>query len=344
VVAVSDIDLSIGDGEYVTILGPSGCGKTTLIKVISGIWEPTEGEVLIDHVTMSGVPIEERDVGYVFQNIALFPHLNVLDNVSYGPRVKRLGDQYVNEIPRKYLDMVRLLGKMGMFPSELAGGEQQKVSLARALASGARLLLLDEPLSALDTRVRVELRYELRRLAKGLGLTVIHVTHDQEEAMSVSDRIVLMRNGRIVEISSPKDLYREPRSLFAANFVGETNLLEGVVVEMNDMTQIKLRDGSILGVRRSDFSVGDAVVVSVRPENVYPSQEGLRGTVTDVVFMGTYFRVASKLTSGDKLEFDVPVSDKVYNEGDDVRLELNKNTAQVFQYPSEGIMEAIKLE
>jgi len=341
---VSDIDLSIGDGEYVTILGPSGCGKTTLIKIISGIWEPTEGEVLIDHVSMSGVPIEERDVGYVFQNIALFPHLNVLENVSYGPRVKTLGDHYIDEIPRKYLDMVRLLGKMGMFPSELAGGEQQKVSLARALASGARLLLLDEPLSALDTRVRVELRYELRRLAKGLGLTVIHVTHDQEEAMSVSDRIVLMRNGRIVEISSPKDLYREPHSLFAANFVGETSLLEGVVVEMNDMTQIKLRDGSILGVRRSGFSVGDAVVVSVRPENVYPSKEGLRGTVTDVVFLGTYFRVTSKLTSGDKLEFDVPVSDKVYNEGDDVRLELNKNTAQVFQYPSEGIMEAIKLE
>jgi len=233
---------------------------------------------------------------------------------------------------------------MDMFPSELAGGEQQKVSLARALASGARLLLLDEPLSALDARVRVELRYELRRLAKGLGLTVVHVTHDQEEAMAVSDRIVLMRNGQIMETSTPKDLYSEPRSLFAANFVGETSLLEGTVVETGQVTRIRLRDGSILGIHRSDFNVGDAVVMSVRPENVYPSQRGLRGKVTDITFMGTYIRITSVLGSGDTLEFDVPETEKIYNEGDDVWLELNKETAQVFGYPSEGIMEVIKLE
>jgi ABC-type Fe3+/spermidine/putrescine transport system ATPase subunit len=166
VVAVDEVDLLIQDGEYVTILGPSGCGKTTLIRAIAGILEPTRGEVFIAGKNMKGVPIEERDIGYVFQNIALFPNMTVTNNVGYGPRVHEKGKEEQVEIARKYLELVKLLDKMQMFPSELCGGEQQKVSLARALATGAKLLLLDEPLSALDARVRVELRYELRRLVK----------------------------------------------------------------------------------------------------------------------------------------------------------------------------------
>ncbi|HUL39706.1 MAG TPA: ABC transporter ATP-binding protein, partial [Methanomassiliicoccales archaeon] len=193
VVAVDEVNLTIADGEYVTILGPSGCGKTTLIRVIAGILEPTQGEVYIGGRSMKGVPIEERDLGYVFQNIALFPHMTVRMNAAYGPTVKDRPVDEREQVARKYLEMVRLLDKMQMFPSELCGGEQQKASLARALATGAKLLLLDEPLSALDARVRVDLRYELRRITKSLGLTVVHVTHDQEEAMSVSDRIVVMR-------------------------------------------------------------------------------------------------------------------------------------------------------
>lgn len=344
VVAVNDIDLVIEDGEYVTILGPSGCGKTTLIKIIAGIWDPTGGEVFIDGRSMNGVPIEERDIGYVFQNIALFPHMNVLENVSYSPRVKALDDYYIDEIPRKYLDMVNLLDKMDMFPSELAGGQQQKVSLARALASGARILLLDEPLSALDARVRVDLRYELRRLAKDLGLTVVHVTHDQEEAMSVSDKIVLMRKGRVVEVNTPESLYREPKTLFAANFVGETNLLEGTVVESGDTLKIELRDESVIELPKANFRKGDRVVISVRPENVYPAEGGLRGTVTDVTFMGTYFRVIAQLESEDVVGFDVPVSDKIYRVGEYVWLEVNKMAARVYHYPKEGLMEAVELE
>jgi ABC-type Fe3+/spermidine/putrescine transport system ATPase subunit len=180
VIAVDEVDLRIQDGEYVTILGPSGCGKTTLIRAIAGILEPTRGEVFIAGKNMKGVPIEERDIGYVFQNIALFPNMNVTNNVGYGPRVHEKDKEEQVEIARKYLELVKLLDKMQMFPSELCGGEQQKVSLARALATGAKLLLLDEPLSALDARVRVDLRYELRRLVKRLGLTTVHVTHDQE--------------------------------------------------------------------------------------------------------------------------------------------------------------------
>jgi ABC-type Fe3+/spermidine/putrescine transport system ATPase subunit len=345
VVAVTNVDLTIEDKEYVTILGPSGCGKTTLIKMIAGIWEPTRGRITIDGVDMKGVPIEERSLGYVFQNIALFPHLNVLDNVSYGPRVRVLGKEYVEEVPRRYLSMVNLLDKMGMFPSELAGGEQQKVSLARALSSGAKLLLLDEPLSALDARVRMDLRYELRRLAKDLGLTVIHVTHDQEEAMSVSDRIVLMRNGMIVEINSPEMLYKEPRTIFSANFVGETNLIEGRVVGTDKFTEVSLRDGTILKLERGGFSKGEAVVISVRPENVYPSDSGMWARIIGSIFMGTYLRVTAQTEGDDIVEFDFPVSeDKVFSEGDNVWLQVNARMAILFRSPVEGIEEAVKLE
>jgi len=345
VIAVRNVNLTVGDGEYVTILGPSGCGKTTLIKMVAGIWEPTEGTIHIDGRDMKGVPIEERGLGYVFQNIALFPHLNVLDNVAYGPRVRVLGAEYVKSVPTKFLDMVSLLDRMSMFPRELAGGEQQKVSLARALASGARLLLLDEPLSALDSRVRMDLRYELRRLAKDLGLTVVHVTHDQEEAMSVSDRIVLMRNGKIMEIDSPEMLYNQPGHIFTANFIGETNLLEGTVIGTDDATLVELRDGSKVRVERTGFDEGDAVVVSVRPENVYPREDGLHAEVRRISFMGTYMRVTAWTDGDECIEFDLSVSEsKVYSEGDDVFLHLNGQMAVLFDRPPEGIMEAIKLE
>ncbi len=345
VVAVTGVDLTVRDGEYVTILGPSGCGKTTLIKMIAGIWNLTRGTIAIDGKDMRGVPIEERDLGYVFQNIALFPHLNILENVSYGPRVKVLGKKYIKEVPRRYLGMVNLLDRMGMFPSELAGGEQQKVSLSRALASGSKLLLLDEPLSALDARVKMDLRYELRRLAKDLHLTVIHVTHDQEEAISISDRIVLMRNGRIVEINSPEIMYKEPGTLFAANFIGETNLLEGRVVEVGELTSVKLRDGSIVKLMRGGVNQGDAVVISVRPENVYPSETGIPAKVSRTIFMGTYLRVVTKTEGDDTLEFNIPIKqEKGYREGDDVWLRINGTMAVLFGAPEEGVMEAIKLE
>jgi ABC-type Fe3+/spermidine/putrescine transport system ATPase subunit len=346
VTASADIDLIIEDKEYVTILGPSGCGKTTLIRMVAGILEPTSGQVLIGGKDMAGIPMEERDIGYVFQNIALFPHLTALGNVSYGPIVKDMGKESVEQVPRRYLELVKLLDRMNMFPGELSGGEQQKVSLARALASGAKLLLLDEPLSALDARVRMDLRYELRRLTKDLGLTVIHVTHDQEEAMTVSDRIVLMRNGRIVEANTPERLYLAPEQLFTANFIGETNLLEGVVVELrSDMSLVELRDGTVVEAKPSNFRNGDAVVLSIRPERVHPATEGLHAVVEKITFMGTYIRVTVETDSEDTVEFDVTTSeDRDYNVGDDVYLIWSRRSGIIFSRPREGVTEAIKLE
>lgn len=344
--AVRDISIDINNGEYVTILGPSGCGKTTLIKVISGIWTPTEGKVYVDGLDVTKVPLEDRDVGYVFQNIALFPHMTLRDNVAYSPRVKDQGEEAMESLSTEYLSLVNMLARAGMFPSELSGGEQQKVAIARALASGSKMLMLDEPLSALDARVRVELRYELRRLVKKLGITVLHITHDQEEAMSVSDRIVLMRYGSIAEVGTPLELYRRPKSVFAANFVGETNLLECTVVDRSKSgkTRVKLRGGQEVRTSKTNFKIGDPVVISVRPENVYSANDGLSAEVRSVVFMGTYWRVRTVTESRDIVDYNVPADEEIPSVGDQVKLVFNKKAVVVFERPAGGIKEEIKLE
>ncbi|MEM3058461.1 MAG: ABC transporter ATP-binding protein [Methanomassiliicoccales archaeon] len=345
VVAADNVNLRIEDGEYITILGPSGCGKTTLVRIIAGILEPTSGDVFIDGRNMKGVPTEERDVGYVFQNIALFPHLNVYDNVTYGPRVKGVKDG-IEQIPKKYLELVRLLEKINMFPPSLCGGEQQKVSLARALATGAKLLLLDEPLSALDARVRIDLRYELRRLVKSLGLTAIHVTHDQEEAMSVSDRIIVMRRGRIVEVGTPMKIYLKPENVFTANFIGEMNFFEGWIRRVSsENTEVELRDGTKVKGPSSNLKEGDAIVLSVRPENIFPSKDGIPSIVEDIRYVGTYLRIISRTNADETVEFDVDTSmKKAYKSGDKLYLSFEKENALIYPRGPGGIEEAISLE
>lgn len=344
--AVRDISISIDTGEYLTILGPSGCGKTTLIKVISGIWTPTEGRVIVDGEDVTDIPIEDRDTGYVFQNIALFPNMTISENVGYSPRVRDLSKTEIGEISSEYLDLVKMLDRSGMLPNELSGGEQQKVAIARALASGSRMLMLDEPLSALDARVRVELRYDIRRLVKKLGITVLHVTHDQEEAMSVSDRIILMRAGKIQEIGTPLDLYRNPKSIFASYFIGETNLLECTVMgkTKTGKTVVRLRGGREIRAAKSNFGIGDAAVISVRPESVYTANDGLKAEVLSVVFMGTYWRVRTVVETSDYVEYNISTDDETPEIGEQVYLVFNKKATKVFERPDEGLEEAIKLE
>lgn len=346
IVAVRDINLDVQSGEYVTILGPSGCGKTTLIKVIAGIWTPSDGKVFVDGEDVTNVPIEDRDTGYVFQNIALFPHMDIRTNVGYGQWVRATEKEKYDPMVEEYLGLVKMLDRAGYLPSELSGGEQQKVALARALVSGSKMLMLDEPLSALDARVRMELRYEIRRLVKRLGITVLHVTHDQEEAMSVSDRIVLMRNGTIFETGTPLDIYRNPKSIFAAFFIGETNLIECTVSgkSKTGKTRVKLRNGLEVRAARLVYGIGDAVVISVRPENVYSATDGLHATVDDVVFMGTYWRVRTNTDSDDYVEYNVPADAEMPKKGEEVFLVFNKKMAKVFARPPEGIEEAIRLE
>jgi ABC-type Fe3+/spermidine/putrescine transport system ATPase subunit len=349
VTAVEDVNLILKDGEYLAILGPSGCGKTTLAKIISGIWEPTEGEIYIDGKRMNGIPPEERNIGYVFQNIVLFPHLSVWDNATYPPRVRGRMQTEQKELGNEALALVEMMRDSGKLPDELSGGAQQKAGLARALATKARLMIFDEPLSALDARVRVELRYTLRGLVKELGLTALHVTHDQEEAMSVADRLVIMRKGRIIEYGSPPELYGSPKEIFTANFLGESNFLEGVVDRTIDSwAVVELRNEQYLRVRGDGVRRGEAVVVSVRPEHLTLARLAaapmLIGKVQDIHFAGPYVRYEVLVRTGDVVMIDSTADEASFNTGEDVIVVFDPKHIRVYPRPYAGLQEALKLE
>ncbi|OGS49732.1 MAG: hypothetical protein A3K65_05205 [Euryarchaeota archaeon RBG_16_68_12] len=348
ITALDKVSLTVEDGEYVAILGPSGCGKTTLIKIIAGLWKPTEGRILVDGRDVTGVPVEDRDLGYVFQNIVLFPHMDVWRNATYGPWARNAPAPRLDAVGREVLELVGMLGERGLFPAELSGGSQQKVALARALANKAKLLILDEPLSALDTRVRLELRYALRRVVKDLGLTAVHVTHDQEEAMSVADRVVVMRKGGIVEAGRSEDLYERPANLFTANFVGENNFLEGSVRRVvGPWSFVELRNGYQLRVPSADSMVGDPVVVAARPEALSIIKEGvgnvLPGRVESRRFFGATQRIVVRLFTYDLVSVDLPSAQSL-NIDRDVMVSFPEASILVYPRPYAGLQEALKLE
>jgi len=351
IIANDHINLTIKDGEYVSVIGPSGCGKTTLIKSIAGIIKPDEGEIYIDGRLVNDLPIEERGVGYVFQNIALFPHMTVWDNVVYGPKVRCLPPEETRALALEMLEMIKLSARSDAYPSELSGGTQQKTAVARALISRARLLLLDEPLGALDVKVRTELRYELRRLVKDLKLTALHVTHDQEEAMSISDRVVVMRKGRIVEAGSPIDLYLRPKNIFTANFVGEANFLRGIVVQINgENSVIEIRGGLKLVAESKEWKVGDPVVVAFRPEfasiEMKEHLNRLSGKIVNVLYSGNIIRLIVELDNGDRvvvkkaLRFEEPQ----FKTGEKITINIPPQNILVYPYPKEGLERALALE
>jgi ABC-type Fe3+/spermidine/putrescine transport system ATPase subunit len=349
IVAVDTTNLTVEDGEYLSIVGPSGCGKTTLVKLISGVWQPTEGQILIDRKDISDVPTEDRDLGYVFQGIELFPHMTVWENTTYSPRVKDWPEEELVKTGEDSLRLVRLLEMRGAFPSQLSGGAQQKTGIARALSTKAKLLILDEPLSALDARVRIDLRHELRRLVKRLGLTAIHVTHDQEEALSVADRTVVMKAGEIVEVGTPRQLYEGPKTIFTANFVGEGNFLEGNVKRMpGKWCQIELRNDQYLFVPPFDVKEGDALVLFIRPENLKFCTDfkanALPGTVQEVQFMGSFLRYRVMLETDDPVLVDLPIQHERVYAGDRVMVEFDPTDTIVYERPPEGLREVLKLE
>ena len=352
IIAVDHVDLIVRDGEYLTLLGPSGCGKTTTLRMVAGLIEPDEGEVRIDDQLVSGRPPEERDIGYVFQQYALFPHMNVWDNVTYGPRVKGLDEKKSERICREMLEMVRLYERADAFPRELSGGMQQRVALARALAAGAKLLLLDEPLGALDAKIRTELRYELRKLVKDLKLTAIHVTHDQGEAMAISDRIAVMKKGRIMQVGTPQELYMEPKHLFVAHFIGESNFLEGFISKVTEKESvIELREGLMIHTLDKTHRKADKVVVAVRPE-VFTIEKGRKKGVNSLVgnveryrFEGTYTRCEIRLENGDLV---VVVRPALLTErlapGAEVTVSFPVEKHFVFPYPKKGLREELAIE
>ena len=351
IVANDKINLHVKDREYITMLGPSGCGKTTLIKCIAGIVRPDEGEIFIGGKKVNDVPMEDRGIGYVFQNIALFPHMDVWDNVTYAPKVKGWTVEETKPLALEMLEMIRLSVRSDAYPFELSGGMQQKTAVARALTSRADLLLFDEPLGALDARVRVELRDELRRLIRMLELTAIHVTHDQEEAMSISDRIVVMKSGRIVEVGTPYDLYTKPKNLFTANFVGEANILRGEMLNTTqDGSAIDIGDGLAIKTTDKSHEEGEIVVIAFRPEFGFLNRDrmginDIPGIIIESTFSGATGRVRIRLRNGEDVVIKQHLSRKTSQKnGDNVYINIEPSNILVYSYPESGLESELALE
>ena len=309
VVAVDDVDVGVARGEFFSLLGPSGCGKTTMLRIIAGFDQPTRGRVLLEGRDVSRVPPHRRSVNTVFQQYALFPHMSVFDNVAYGPRCRKAPEAKVREAVHEMLDVVRLGGLAGRKPAQLSGGQQQRVALARALVNLPSALLLDEPLGALDLKLRQAMQIELKRIQREVGITFVFVTHDQEEALTMSDRIAVMNEGRIEQIGAPEAIYAAPASVFVAGFIGMANLLPGrVAATALDAVTVELADGSRLPVAADGtrFDAGAPATVMVRPERLRLSLDEPHGprigaTVTDLIFQGPVVRAGLAMADGTAL-------------------------------------------
>ncbi len=284
------INLYINDKEFLTLLGPSGCGKTTTLRIIGGFSTPTSGDVLFDGVRINDVPPYQRQINTVFQKYALFPHLNVFENIAFGLRMQKLPEAEIKQRVMEMLETVSLKGFEHRRPDALSGGQQQRVAIARALVNRPKVLLLDEPLAALDLKLRKDMQIELKRIQQQVGITFIYVTHDQEEALTMSDTIVVMDKGSIQQIGTPEDIYNEPKNAFVADFIGESNIIDGTMPEDNVVQMYGKRFPCLDG----GFAPNEAVDVVIRPEDIdiVPVEQGqLTGTVTSVTFKGMQYDI-----------------------------------------------------
>jgi spermidine/putrescine ABC transporter ATP-binding subunit len=318
VAALHEISLSVAEGALLFLLGPSGCGKTTTLRIVAGFIRQDAGQVRIRGESVDGIPPERRNLGMVFQNYALFPHMTVFQNVAFGLRMRRIPTDAVRERVRRALDLVRLGGMEERYPRALSGGQQQRVALARAIVIEPKLLLLDEPLSNLDLKLREEMRSEIRALQKALGITTIFVTHDQEEAITMADEIVVMNQGRIIQSGAPTALYDRPANRFVAHFIGESNLESGKVQAAVGPAMWRLDAGglSVLATGAGRWQPGDAVAVAVRPEKIRlaPVTPGggaeapntFAGVVEECIFRGALRRYRVRLPHGRVWSVDEP--------------------------------------
>jgi iron(III) transport system ATP-binding protein len=317
---VSRVTFAIEEGELFTLLGPSGCGKTTLLRLIAGFYVPDAGEIRFDGDRMNDVPPHERGIGMVFQNYALWPHMTVFENVAYGLKLRKVGRREIAARVESVLGKVNLGGLGGRYPGQLSGGQQQRVALARALVLNPRILLLDEPLSNLDAKVRVQVRAEIRKLQQEVGITAVYVTHDQEEALTLSDRIAVMNAGKVLQIGPPKALYERPANRFVADFIGTNNLLDATVRAVEAEAR-RLRVDTPLGELGAIFDArlrpGDRCVVCVRPENVAlgAARDGrnvVKGQIGFAAYMGTTLRY--DLDVGNGISFKADIRDPWHHE------------------------------
>ena len=323
---LDDLNLSIRDGEFVTLLGSSGCGKTTTLRLIAGFLEPDSGEVFFDGKSMNGVPPYKREVNTIFQRYALFPHYNVYENIAYGLRVRKVPEKQIREQVTEMLRLVNLQGFEKRNVSRLSGGQQQRVAIARALVLKPKVLLLDEPLAALDLKLRKDMQQELKNIQKQLGITFIFVTHDQEEALSMSDTVVVMNEGKVQQIGTPIDIYNEPQNAFVADFIGESNILDGVMKS----DYVASFSGKTFTCVDAGFAPNEDVDIVVRPEDVdivKPEAGMLRGVVTSVTFLGVHFEIIVDIGG---FKWMIQTTDE-HKEGEDVGLYIEPDAIHVMK-------------
>ena len=328
-VAVHDMNLNVDRGEFISFLGPSGCGKTTTLQMVAGLLTPTTGQIFLDGVNITETPPNKRGLGIVFQSYALFPHMTVMENVSFGLEMRGISKAERLKRCHDTLEQVRLTQFSDRYPKELSGGQRQRVALARALVIEPPVLLLDEPLSNLDAKLREEMRIELRLLQQDIGVTTILVTHDQEEALSMSDRIVVMEQGQVSQIAAPLELYERPASTFVSRFVGKTNIVQGQVTAANEVSVHE----TVLSVDTGQYATGSVVQVSIRPEKLVMSPEapGLKVRVEAAIFLGAswLYRVSGSL--GDLFVTQSNTGSAQYSKGDSAWLNWREDSLTLYE-------------
>ncbi len=315
VLVVKDLNLDIAEGEFVTMLGPSGSGKTTCLMMLAGFETPTNGEIYLDSHPISNIPPHKRGIGMVFQNYALFPHMTVYENLAFPLRVRKISKEETDKKIDKALSMVSLTGFENRMPAQLSGGQQQRVAVARALVFDPAVVLMDEPLGALDKNLRESMQYEIKHIHESIGVTVVYVTHDQGEALTMSNRIAVFNDGKVQQLSSPDKLYEEPVNSFVAEFIGENNRFSGQVTDIsNDKCKVKLDDGSeILANPIAVKSSGEKTIVSLRPERALINtkekmENNFKGKIEEVIYHGDHTRVRLNLLGNKDFILKVPNS------------------------------------
>ena len=329
---VKKMNIEIKEGEFLTLLGPSGCGKTTTLRMIAGFEEASSGIIKVQGESIEDKEPYERDVNTVFQNYALFPHMTVFDNIAYGLKIRKKPKNEITKKVNEMLDLVQLKGFEYRKPDALSGGQKQRVAIARALINNPKVLLLDEPLGALDLKLRKQMQVELKRLQKKLGITFVYVTHDQEEALTMSDRIAVMNEGAIEQLATPREIYDRPVTKFVAGFIGESNIFDGKVICLHDEIIDVETSAGIIKVKGNGFNVGESIHVSIRPEYIKVSHNpverfSLKGNVKDFIYMGTVVKTSIDLKDNVEIKYTRFEKDEDFKEGDSVNIYWNPERA-----------------
>jgi len=327
---LKNLSLDIYEGEFITLLGSSGCGKTTILRMISGLDHVTDGKVYIDDVDVTDIDPTKREVNTIFQNFALFPHMTVTENISFGLRMKKVDEEEIDKRVKKIVKLVKLEDFVDRYPSELSGGQQQRVAIARGVVMNPKVLLLDESLCSLDLKLKRQMQIELKKIQKKLGITFIYVTHDQDEALTMSDRIAIINKGVIEQLDTPQNIYNNPKSTFVADFIGESNILPGIITKTKkETTEVKINKEIAFSIPSDEKDeIGNKINILIRPENIKVStnvlKDSIKGTVKDIIYDGAINKLFIELD--EELSLKVNIQDEIdFKEESSVFLKIEKN-------------------